>query len=458
MTNAVEVPSTFRSSQCHRHNEDLPPGALDFSAAGHLYATHAIHAFAARCPPPLARWAIETFTDPDDFVLDPMCGSGTTVVEATITGRHGWGAEIDPLARLIALAKATPIDPEAIDALADQFHHFAGHTADPGWRPDLPRLQYWFRDDVASDLARLRYLIDSLTKDEPLRRLAWVVYSSLIVGRTSVANARDLVHSRHHYRPWTENPQTLARFVRGLRRTSAMMRDYRGLLANSHHQPRLVGYDARALSLAESFIDLTFFSPPYVAALDYPRAHAFAVAWLSDVLDMTPVQYQNHARTYVGNDRAALAAATRERPIPPKCDCAPVDAVVRALSSVPERAWVVARYFNDMASVFAEAARVTRPGGHVVVVVCPSNIRKVPVPTHEIFEVLAPMASNGRLHLEDHYVRTIHDHRRVMPYLQAKFGDRMRDEFVLVFCRRPDPPKSSVDHPQTGRRRIDGNE
>jgi hypothetical protein len=49
---------------------------LDLSASGHLYATHGLHAFAARCPPPLARWAIETFTDRGDIVLDPMCGSG----------------------------------------------------------------------------------------------------------------------------------------------------------------------------------------------------------------------------------------------------------------------------------------------------------------------------------------------------------------------------------------------
>ena len=71
-------------------------------------------------PPPLARWAIETFTDPGDFVLDVMCGSGTTLVEAALTGRYGRGVDIDPLSRLIALAKAVPIDTEAIAALATE--------------------------------------------------------------------------------------------------------------------------------------------------------------------------------------------------------------------------------------------------------------------------------------------------------------------------------------------------
>jgi len=428
---------------CHRHREQLPPGALDFSAAGHLYATHGLHAFAARCPPPLARWAIETFTNIDEIVLDIMCGSGTSLVEAVLTGRHGWGVDIDPLARMVALSKATPIEPAAVNELASHIERDAVATDDDGWRPALDRLDYWFRPDVAADLARLRRLIRTHTNEGPLRRLAWTVFSSLIVGRTSVANARDLVHSRHHFREWTENPNAVERFVRALRRAGRLMRDFAALPPIGHPPACLVGHDARALSVEDQVVDLVFFSPPYVSALDYPRAHAFAVAWLADVLAITPAAYRVHARAYVGSDRAPLAAARPDQPLPPSSGHATVDAVVGALGSVPERAWVVARYFTDMAAVFAEAARVTRPGGHVVAVVCPSNIRQIPVPTHEIFHTLAPAASGGRLVLEDHYTRTIHDGRRVMPYLEAKFGERMREEYVLVFCRLPEVSQRS---------------
>ncbi len=455
MTDTVEVRDSVVA--CHRHREKLPPGALDFAASGHLYATHALHAFAARCPPPLARWAIDAFTDSGDVVLDVMCGSGTTLVEATLTGRYGRGVDIDPLARMVALAKATPTDVGEIDRLADEVEGLAASTVDNGWRPNLPRLDYWFRPEVAADLARLRVLIRHLAPDGPLQRLAWTVFSSLIVGRTSVANARDLVHSRHHYREWTEDPLTVNRFIRGLRRASRLMAEFVAALPDVTHPASLVGSDARALTLPDGEVDLVFFSPPYVSALDYPRAHAFGVAWLSDVFDISPENYRSHARRYVGSDRAPLAAATPTQPLPAASGHESVDVVVDALAETPERAWVVSRYFTDMAAVFAEAARVTRPGGHVVVVVCPSNIRRVPVPTHEIFHTLAPAASEGRLHLEAHYSRTIHDARRVMPYLEAKFGERMREEYVLVFCRRPDqvagPSRSSAVAPGSGRRR-----
>jgi modification methylase len=45
----------------------------------------------ALMPPAIARHAIATFTRPGDVVLDPDCGTGTTIVEALRCGRHAIG-------------------------------------------------------------------------------------------------------------------------------------------------------------------------------------------------------------------------------------------------------------------------------------------------------------------------------------------------------------------------------
>jgi DNA methylase len=204
-------------------------GTLDFDAGGHLYATHALHPFAARCPPPLVAWALDRYTSPGDTVLDPMAGSGTTLVEAALLGRRAWGAEIDPLARLIGLAKARPISPESIISARDRLASLLNgpDDLDATWRPELPDLQKWFRDDVCADLSRLRTAIPRVDgKDPRLRDLLWVAFSSLIVARTSVANARDLVHSRHHIRVWTSNPDVPGRYHARLTRMAKLMADY----------------------------------------------------------------------------------------------------------------------------------------------------------------------------------------------------------------------------------------
>jgi hypothetical protein len=43
---------------------------LNFVNHDTLYATHGLHPFAARCPPQLAHWAIEKYTNPRDTILD----------------------------------------------------------------------------------------------------------------------------------------------------------------------------------------------------------------------------------------------------------------------------------------------------------------------------------------------------------------------------------------------------
>ena len=48
----------------------------------------------ARFPLNLPRWGITLCTDPDDLVIDPMCGSGTTLISAKEMGREYWGSDI----------------------------------------------------------------------------------------------------------------------------------------------------------------------------------------------------------------------------------------------------------------------------------------------------------------------------------------------------------------------------
>jgi DNA modification methylase len=54
--------------------------------------------------PELARRAIEHYSEPGDLVVDPMCGVGTTLVEAIHIGRRALGVELEP--RWAALAVA----------------------------------------------------------------------------------------------------------------------------------------------------------------------------------------------------------------------------------------------------------------------------------------------------------------------------------------------------------------
>jgi modification methylase len=58
----------------------------------------------AKMTPAIAARAIATYTAPGDLVLDPMCGIGTTLVEAVHLGRDAIGVEYEP--RWAGLARA----------------------------------------------------------------------------------------------------------------------------------------------------------------------------------------------------------------------------------------------------------------------------------------------------------------------------------------------------------------
>ncbi|MBI4653759.1 MAG: hypothetical protein HY752_02010 [Nitrospirae bacterium] len=53
----------------------------DFKNFQTQYLTHRFHSYPARFIPQIPKAFIKLFTNEDDFVIDPFCGCGTTIVE-----------------------------------------------------------------------------------------------------------------------------------------------------------------------------------------------------------------------------------------------------------------------------------------------------------------------------------------------------------------------------------------
>ena len=60
--------------------------------------------------------------------------------------------------------------------------------------------------------------------------------------------------------------------------------------------------------IAADSVGLVFTSPPYATALDYPRAHFLAVAWMEAALGMTLKDYLAQGSRYVGSERGKFGA------------------------------------------------------------------------------------------------------------------------------------------------------
>lgn len=78
-------------------------------AAVWFYPTVKAAEYPTAKPLPLLREFVELFSDPGDLVLDPFCGSGTTLVAALERGRRAIGIDISEKALTIARARCEAV-------------------------------------------------------------------------------------------------------------------------------------------------------------------------------------------------------------------------------------------------------------------------------------------------------------------------------------------------------------
>ena len=98
------------------------PNIPQFETAFHSTAkvqgyTHDFYKYPARFSPHFVRFFLNALTEPGDYVLDPFMGGGTTIVEASASGRRAVGSDINCLARFVTKVKTTPLSKQDISAI-----------------------------------------------------------------------------------------------------------------------------------------------------------------------------------------------------------------------------------------------------------------------------------------------------------------------------------------------------
>ncbi len=419
----------------------LLEGELNFHGEDSGYASHDLHAFAAKFPPQLPRAFIRGLTRPGDLVLDPMMGSGTTVVEALLEGRYAIGLDIDPLALRLSRAKTTPLDVEQLREagykLLSQAHallsngqtieqHLARH-----WDERTKKfVDYWFLPNTQRELAALVLALQDVT-DASTRRFLELTFSSIIVTKSGgVSRARDLAHSRPHLDKTKIPKNALEQFLLRLRKNLVSMAQ---LQANGTTALPLAG-DARSMPLADRVVDLIVTSPPYANAIDYMRAHKFSLVWLGkSIADLSELRAEYIGSERVGQTRYAVLPDRPER-------------IIRQLAEHDQgKAAILRKYFSEMRQVLAEMYRVLRDNSAAIVVVGTSVMRGIDVETHYC---LADIAAESGFEVVGIAQRALDRNRRMMP---TRFGQktdsmieqRMHEEYVIGLLkpeRRPGEP------------------
>ncbi|NHI88718.1 MAG: hypothetical protein EAX87_04285 [Candidatus Thorarchaeota archaeon] len=411
---------------------DIPNGGeILIISNDQSYLTHGIHKFPAKFFPELPRYLIQKYSVAGETVLDPMCGSGTVVLEAILNNRIGIGIDIDPIARLITKVKTTTIDPgfliKSARNLVKQIHEL---DSLPDYQPSIPEFHYrenWFRSYVLRELAIITESIDNLflpkqndTMFHDIRDFCRVVLSSII---RDVSNAdphctRTVLRKKvvKNIRPG----DTLKKFSETIfRQCDSMCEFFDVSQALTFKDVRLPDRNALKTGLDSDTIDLIITSPPYINAVDYPRTHQLEMYWLG-LLGDGPLSRLK--RTYIGTETVYKEEYEHLK----TTGYETLDPILEEIyEKDPRRSFIVFKFFDDMKSQLEEMYRILKPGGHYCITIGSNQIRGVEVRSDRI---LAEIATAGMgFEQENTFFSKLIRH-----FIRIPRPERMLGEWILI--------------------------
>jgi DNA modification methylase len=338
-------------------------------------------------------------------VLDPFCGVGTTLVEASRLGHSAVGFEVNPWAALAARTKANAgaLHPDELAREIERFRTFyaaalasgAAPVSRPpaGFRTRAP----FFSPRVLHKVLVARDFFDELA-DPALRDLFRVALGASLVGFSNYSYEPSLGQRKSAGRAGVEDHpvgETLAA------RLDEMVEDLRALRVVPDPVPARVveeSFFRHEAHLAPASVDLVLTSPPYLNNYHYNRNTRPQLYWLGLVQgpgDLKPLEEANFGtywQTARERERVDLAFALPGSELPERIEHLRGLNTERGVYGGNGWANYAAAYFNDCRRFTLGLARVLRPGGVALVVVGNSILQGIAFPTDRHLAEIAAVA------------------------------------------------------------------
>jgi len=363
-------------------------------------------------------------------ILDPMLGSGTSLIAAKTQGHKAIGFDTDPLSVLIARVWCTEIDEKSILKKSKQVvgrsilrrRNIKAQDAYPKGADKETRefIRYWFDTESRKDIKALTETISRL-RDSEIRSVMWCVLSGLIITKDrGVSLARDISHSRPH-KVYEKSPiNALESFECRVKKVIRSIPFRRG--KNFSQKASIEIGDARRLPIPDKSIDIVITSPPYLNAIDYMRGHRMSLTWMGySMSNLRDIRSRN-----IGSEISGKIHMRQDF----------VEMALRkmgATNSISSHVkGMLARYVVDMDRVLCEIARVLKRNGKGIIVVGDSTIKGGYIQNSKAIKYLAQR--NG-LMIRWSKKREIPDCRRYLPppakSMSREMQRRMRSEIVI---------------------------
>ena len=355
------------------------------------YATHGLHEYRGKFFPQLVRALINIAQVPDNgIVLDPMCGSGTTLVETRLAGRTAYGLDMNPLSVFIARVKcqALALDVESLMGAYETLREALCTSPDQTTRKyfaSLPRddqayLERWFAAQVLMELDQVVEAIRRLPEVE-LQNFYRVCLSNILRGVSWQKN--DDLRVRKQVVEFRTG-EVIERFLNEALRSTKIVAAFLSERSQEDLGPHTVQEaDSRqatnVLPTLLGKVDAVITSPPYATALPYIDTDRLSLIYLGllrradhrardgMMIGNREVTEKCRAQYWAFYEKNKLLLPTATRALIERIDRLNKATAVgfrrRNLSAL------LSKYFFDMYSVIKQTHTLLRPGGVMFMVI-----------------------------------------------------------------------------------------
>ncbi|MGO5493953.1 DNA methyltransferase [Parabacteroides merdae] len=356
-----------------------------FKTANTKEFTHCYHAYPAMMIPQIARTLIEEYSPNGkcELLFDPYCGSGTSLVEASLKGINSIGTDLNPLARLMARVKTTKYDVEKIKSLFSEIQsNLIFYSEEQVLNRNFDRISnytYWYSEESLLKLSYLSQLIDSC---EVYSDFFNVALSEVVREVSFTRNGEFKRFRMKEEKIKSFNPNVFRLFEEKVIRNIEGLKEFNNVANN--YAVRVCSFNSSIAIpndiIQDETVDLVVTSPPYGDSRTTVAYGQFS-RWANEWFDFENAQ--NLDSLLMGGKKCNV-------------ECFDTISIKEELQQIKQcdenRYYEVVSFLNDYWASIQNVARKIRKGGVVCYVVGNRNVKGVQIPldyfTAEMFEKL----------------------------------------------------------------------